>query len=63
MCGGCTDLRKSSIVPDIAVVWEAVIHKARFFLLDVLFDWVQGFFLADLQVGILSSVHCTITSP
>lgn len=41
-------LRESTVIPDVALVWEAVAYEAQFALLDILLNGVQGFLLADL---------------
>lgn len=46
-----------TIVPKITLVWEAVAHKAELALLDVLFDGVQEFLLANLQINRLVSTR------
>lgn len=45
-------LRESTIVPDVAVVREAVADKAKLALLDILLDRVEGLVLGDLQLGV-----------
>lgn len=42
-------LRECAIVPDITMVREAITHEARFVVLDILLDGIEGLFLADLQ--------------
>lgn len=51
-----THLRKSTIVPDITLVREAVANEAGFALFDVLLDGVEGFFLGDLEFEIVCLV-------
>ncbi len=46
-----SDLRECSIVPDVAVVGEAVVDVAWFPVLDILLDWVEGFLLVNLGRG------------
>ena len=41
-------LRESAIVPKIAFMWEAVPNKTELPLLDILLDWIEGFFFGDL---------------
>lgn len=40
--------RKSTIIPEVTLVWEAVANEAEFAFLDVLFDRVEKFFFGDL---------------
>ena len=42
-------LRESPIVPDVAMVGEAVVHEANLALLHILFDWVQRLLFVDLR--------------
>jgi hypothetical protein len=46
------DLREGTIVPDVAVVREAVAHVAQATLLDVLFDGVERLLLGDFHLGV-----------
>lgn len=39
---------KGAIVPDIALVWEAVSNKSELALLDILLDRVEELFFRDL---------------
>jgi hypothetical protein len=41
-------LREGTVVPQVALVWEAVANEAEFALLDVLLDGVEGLLLRDL---------------
>ena len=54
MSGGSelADLREGTIVPDVAVVGEAVAHVAQATLLDVLFDGVERLLLGDFHLGV-----------
>jgi len=45
-------LRESTVIPDIAVVREAVANEAQTALLDVLLDRVKGFLLGDLHLRV-----------
>lgn len=45
-------LGKSTIVPDVALVGEAVADKAQLALLDVLLDGVEDLVLGDLELGV-----------
>jgi hypothetical protein len=47
-----TYLRKSAIVPDVAVVREAVAHKTEPAFLDILLDGIEGLFLGDFHLSI-----------
>jgi hypothetical protein len=47
-----TRLGEGTVVPNIAVVREAVAHETESTLLDVLLDGVQGFLLGDLELGV-----------
>lgn len=42
-------LGQSAVVPNVAVVREDVVHKARFSVLYVLLDWGQWFFGSHLK--------------
>ena len=44
-----TYLRKSTIVPKVTFVREAIADESKFALLYVLLDWVEEFLLGDLQ--------------
>lgn len=44
-----TDLRECTIIPEVSLVREAVADITELALLDVLLDWVEGLFLADLE--------------
>ena len=46
------DLRESAVVPDVAVVGEAVAHVAQATLFDVLFDGIERLLLADFHLGV-----------
>jgi hypothetical protein len=45
-------LRECTVVPDVAVVGEAVANETQTTLLDVLFDGVEWFLLGDLELGV-----------
>jgi len=45
-------LRESTVVPDVAVVGEAVANETQATLLNVLFDGVERFVLGDLKLGV-----------
>jgi len=45
-------LGERAIVPEIALVGEAVADESKFAFLDILLNWVKKFLLADLQFGI-----------
>lgn len=45
-------LGKSTVVPDVAVVREAVADEAELALLNVLLDGVEGLILGDLELGV-----------
>jgi hypothetical protein len=47
-----TDLRESTVVPDVSVMGEAIAHVAQTTLLDVLLDRVERLLLRDLHLGI-----------
>lgn len=47
-----THLGESTVVPDVAVVGEAVADESEFALLDVLLDGVEGLLLGDLHLGV-----------
>lgn len=46
LCSAGSYLRKGAIVPEVALVWEAVADETKFALLDVLLDGVQESALA-----------------
>lgn len=43
-----SNLRKGTIVPQIAFVREAIADESKLALLDVLFDWVEEFLFGNL---------------
>ncbi|KAI3488210.1 hypothetical protein L1887_47749 [Cichorium endivia] len=45
-------LREGAVVPDVALVREAVAHKAQLALLGVLLEGVEVLLLADLHLGV-----------
>ena len=47
--GGLPYLREGTVVPDVAVVRKAVVHKAQLVLLHVLLNGVEWFRRADLK--------------
>ena len=47
-----TNLREGTVVPDVAVVGEAVANETQTALLDVLFDGIEWLFLGDLEFGV-----------
>ena len=47
-----TNLRESTVVPDVTVVREAVADVAQTALLDILLDGVEGLLLGDLHLGV-----------
>jgi hypothetical protein len=47
-----TNLRESTIIPDIAVVREAVPHVAQATLLDILLDGVERLLFGNFHLGI-----------
>lgn len=47
-----TYLREGAVVPDVAVVREAVAHKTQAALLDVLLDRVERLLLRDLHLRV-----------
>jgi len=47
-----TNLRKGTVVPDVAVVGEAVANETQTTLLDVLLDGIEWFFLGYLEFGV-----------
>lgn len=42
-------LWESTVVPEVALVWEAVADETKLALLDILFDWVESLFFRDLE--------------
>jgi hypothetical protein len=51
-------LGEGAVVPEIALVGEAVAHIAELALLDVLLDGVEGLLLADLRPMSVGTVFC-----
>ena len=49
---GDAHLGEGTVVPDVAVVGEAVADEAEAALLDVLLDGVEGLLLGDLHLGV-----------
>lgn len=49
---GNTNLGESTVVPNIAVVREAVADESKFALFDILLDRIEGFLLGDLHFGV-----------
>ena len=47
---GWTNLRECAVVPDVAVMGEAVANETQTTLLDVLLDWIEWLLLADLEL-------------
>jgi len=47
---GVTNLRECTVVPDVAVMGEAVANETQTTLLDVLLDWIEWLLLADLEL-------------
>jgi hypothetical protein len=47
-----THLGECTVVPDVAVVREAIADETQATFLDVLFDRVEGFFLGKLHLGV-----------
>ena len=47
-----TNLREGAVVPDVAVVWEAVANETQTALFDVLLDGIEWLLLADLELGV-----------
>lgn len=47
-----TNLRECTVVPDVAVMGEAVANKTQATLLNVLFDGVERFILGDLKLSV-----------
>jgi len=45
-------LREGTVVPEIALVREAVSHISELALLDILFDGIEGFLLANLHLSV-----------
>lgn len=50
-------LRESTVVPDVAMMGEAVADITEFALLDVLLDRVKQLVLGDFQLGIGPTRH------
>lgn len=48
-------LREGAVVPKVAFVGEAIADIAKFALLDVLFDGVQGVFFRNLDSMLIGS--------
>jgi hypothetical protein len=44
-----TNLGECTIVPQVTFVGEAVANKSEFAFFNVLLDWVELFFLGDLN--------------
>jgi hypothetical protein len=49
-------LREGTVVPQIALMWEAVTNETEFALLDVLLDGVEGLLFGDLYDGLVSVI-------
>ena len=47
-----TNLRERAVIPDVAMVGEAVADEAKLVALDVLLDRIEGLLLRDLHFGI-----------
>ena len=47
-----TNLREGTVVPDVAVVGEAVANETQTALLDVLFDRIEWLLLGDLEFSV-----------
>lgn len=45
-------LGEGTVVPDVAVVGEAVADEAETTLLDILLDRIEGLLLGDLHLGV-----------
>ena len=54
---GATHLGEGAVVPDVAVVGEAVADVAEAALLDVLLDGVERLLLGDLHLGVRPARH------
>ena len=52
-----TDLRESTIIPNITVVRETVADKTKFALFDVLLDRIEGFLLGYFHFGVGPARH------
>ena len=55
ICGiewGRAHLGERTVIPDVAVVREAIANEAKFTLLDVLLDVVKVSLLIDLHLGV-----------
>ena len=50
-------MRESTIVPNVAVVREAVADEAQAIFLHVLFDGIEGFLLGNLHLGVGPAGH------
>lgn len=44
-----SDLREGAVVPEVALVGEAVPHETELAFLDVLLDGVEGLLFGDLS--------------
>jgi hypothetical protein len=55
-------LGEGTVVPEVALVGEAVADEAQLALLGVLLDGVEGLILGDLQVLLVSlcSIECPL---
>ena len=53
-------LRKGTVVPEVAFVWEAVADESKLAFLRVLLDWVEWLIFRDLRTrSVLSHIyHC-----
>lgn len=47
-------LWEGTVVPEIALVWEAVANETKLALLDILLDRVQKFFFRNLRENVVS---------
>ena len=45
-----TYAREGTVVPEVALVGEAVADETKLSLLDVLLNWIESFLLGDLKV-------------
>jgi hypothetical protein len=70
-CGGLiAHLWEGTVVPQVALVWEAVADETKLALLDVLLDGVEGLLLGDLYkcqsmcsaVRLMCNVHWDMSS-
>ena len=50
--GGRTNLGESTVIPDVAVVGEAVAHETQAALLDVLLNRVERLFFANFHLSV-----------